>query len=580
MDKQLEKIAIESVSSILDQFYCQRDIEGVLSYLSKEASWIGPGEKEVKLSYQEIKEYFLLGKDQIPYCEIVNEDLKIVYSGTDCCMVTGYATIRSTEQSKMLIEVNQRVSFLFHLIAGELKVMHMHLSNPYTDMMGEDYFPKAVGTQSYDYLQRLLNEKTEVINMINSNIDGGLKGSNDDSTFSFFYVNEGLPRMLGYTYEEFMEMSGGSAVGAVYPPDLPGALMAVDKAFSKGPVYSAEYRIKKKDGSLMWVMDSGRKMVDSNGLVRINSIIMDITPLKEALFDLEVERERYRIALENITDVMCEYDIQRDLYTTFQRIEIDGKVELEKFEIPNFSKAIDERNMVHPEDREEMLSLFSGKIHETIDVRTKQFHIGIGWRWSQIRCSVIYDSSHMPVKTIGMMKDVTDEKEKEIKLIQQAQYDGLTHLLNQTETKRYIQERLEQMGEMTDCMGAMMIVDLDRFKQVNDTRGHLFGNHVLIEAADVLKKNIEVGDLAGRVGGDEFLIFIRNGVKGQVICLAERILREIEDIGVKEEAEVSCSIGIVLFAYGSGNYEELFHKADDALYLAKRKGRRQWGMID
>lgn len=118
--------------------------------------------------------------------------------------------------------------------------------------------------------------------------------------------------------------------------------------------------MQKKNGELIWVLDSDRKAKNSEGITKTNSIITDITPLKQAMFDLEVERERYQIALESVTDVMCEYDIQKDLYTAYQRIELEGKIEMEKFEINDFSKTIVKENMVHPEDINTIVDVFCG----------------------------------------------------------------------------------------------------------------------------------------------------------------------------------------------------------------------------
>ena len=121
--------------------------------------------------------------------------------------------------------------------------------------------------------------------MVNNNIEGGLKGSIDDDDFTYFYVNEGLPKMLGYTYEEFMEMSGGTAVGAIYPPDLQKVRQDCENCFAKGPSYHTEYRMRRKDGNLLWVIDRGTKTLGTDGQIKINSIITDVTNLKNALFD-------------------------------------------------------------------------------------------------------------------------------------------------------------------------------------------------------------------------------------------------------------------------------------------------------
>ena len=127
-----------------------------------------------------------------------------------------------------------------------------------------------------------MREKTETIDLITANIAGGLKVSEDAEPYRLAYVNEGLARMLGYTTEEFMAMSGGTASGIVYPPDLDQALADVRRCFAQGSSYETEYRVRKKNGELVWIMDSGRKMEAADGSVKISSLLMDITSRKRA----------------------------------------------------------------------------------------------------------------------------------------------------------------------------------------------------------------------------------------------------------------------------------------------------------
>lgn len=571
----MEDCRISMVRSILCKFYTERDIEGVFDSFSEQVTWIGPGEKEMIFDHEEVKNYFLRGRDRIPKCELEDDCLAVVYEGAGLCMVAGSVTIRSKEETGMLTEVTQRVSFLLGGLRDNWKIIHMHLSNPYMEMKGEEYFPAAAGKQSYEYLQRLLQEKMEVINMINSNIEGGLKGSNDDEAYSYFYVNEGLPRMLGYTYEEFMEKTGGTAVGAVYPPDLEAALKMVDDCFAKGSSYRAEYRMEKKDKSLIWVMDTGRKARDSCGTKRINSIITDITPLKKALADLELERERYRVALDSITDVLCEYDIEEDLFIRFQKVELHNKVELEKVNIPDFSRSVLVRNMLLPEELDQFMDAIRGKTDKTLEIHTRYIHSNSGWRLSRLYCSIVYDSNQKPVKTLGVLKDITDERAKEIRLIQKAETDGLTQLMNQTSMRVKIQEYLKDSREEKE-RGAILALDLDRFKPVNDTRGHLFGNHILIEVAKILKSSIGKADLAGRIGGDEFLLLIKEKDREGIRKTAAGILKEINEMAAKEEAATSCSIGIAFLSPKDISYEDIFQRADQALYRVKHKGGADW----
>lgn len=132
-----------------------------------------------------------------------------------------------------------------------------------------------------------LRQKTEIIKMIDNNISGGLKGSKDDADYSFRFVGEGLPKMFGYTYDEFMDMTKGTAKGMVYPPDEPAARKIVDDCFARGVQYSVKYRVPKKDGTLKWVLDSGQKYLDENGEYQVNSIITDIDDVQQLLEQLE-----------------------------------------------------------------------------------------------------------------------------------------------------------------------------------------------------------------------------------------------------------------------------------------------------
>lgn len=574
---KLREQAAAMAEEIMRTYYCERDIYAVLSRMAPDATWIGPGEREKIYTLAEMRDYFEQGKDSIPPCVVSNVNLRTVDLGTDTCIVTGSMTIRTKPESRLLLEVDQRVSFTFRWNGQALEVVHLHNSNPYSEMKHEEYFPHQMGAQSYQYLQRLLREKTEVIDMIAGNINGGLKGSNDDDTFSYFYVNEGLPRMLGFTYEEFMKKTGGTAVGAVYPPDLPGALADCARCFAQGPVYSTEYRMEKRDGSLIWVLDSGRKAVDSEGVTRINSIVTDITPLKQALFDLEVERERYRIAMENINDAMCEYDVSKDLFTVYRQRLRDGKRNMETRTFENFSKMVHAGELVHPEDCTLFLDLCLGLSSGPIEFRGRLLVSEGPWRWDQFNCSVIRDSTGAPLRAVGMIKDITEERLSKLHLEEQARRDGLTRLLNQTAVRDAIQSYLAKYSQhQQPC--ALLMLDLDHFKELNDSKGHLYGNDVLIRTARILEETVGPDSIIGRSGGDEFLVLAKNVAPQDAGRLADTIVGRVNALSAEQQIPISCSVGIAGPMGEEEGFTRLFERADRALYRAKANGRNCWAL--
>lgn len=574
----LLKKAPKFAKHIIINFYVNRDIDEILKHLSKDITWIGPGEQEFLTSFNEIKDYFYAGQNEVPSCDISNDTFEIVSEDKNRCMVLGKYTVSTKENAQMVLEVNQRCTFEIIEDRERLLVKHMHISNPYGEMQIDEYFPTKIGTQSYDYLQRLLKEKTEVIEMITNNINGGLKGSNDDDTFSFFYVNEGLPKILGYTYDEFIEMSGGTAVGAVYPPDLPKALGDCERCFANGTTYSTEYRIRKKDGTLMWVLDSGMKSLNNDGVVKINSIITDITQLKNIESELKLERERYRIALQNITDIMFEYDIGNDNFIKYQRVEIDKKIELENFETKNYSKLLESGAIIHLDDIGKLLEVLRGNLRETIEIRQLNSLTRDEWRWIRVQCSVIYDSDHNPIKTIGVLKDITEDKSKLEILINQAQRDPLTQLYNQRVSENFIQEYFCSSDKKTS--DALLVIDIDDFKTVNDTFGHLEGNEVLVAVSKILLQNTCDKDIVARIGGDEFMIFIKSLTNDLVIKTTNNILNDTSKIKVKDNHKITLSIGIAFVNDSIKSYKDLFSKADKALYISKAAGKNRYSICE
>ncbi|NJJ36048.1 diguanylate cyclase [Clostridioides difficile] len=574
----LLKKAPKFAKHIIINFYVNRDIDEILKHLSKDITWIGPGEQEFLTSFNEIKDYFYAGQNEVPSCDISNDTFEIVSEDKNRCMVLGKYTVSTKENAQMVLEVNQRCTFEIIEDRERLLVKHMHISNPYGEMQIDEYFPTKIGTQSYDYLQRLLKEKTEVIEMITNNINGGLKGSNDDDTFSFFYVNEGLPKILGYTYDEFIEMSGGTAVGAVYPPDLPKALGDCERCFANGTTYSTEYRIRKKDGTLMWVLDSGMKSLNNDGVVKINSIITDITQLKNIESELKLERERYRIALQNITDIMFEYDIGNDNFIKYQRVEIDKKIELENFETKNYSKLLESGAIIHLDDIGKLLEVLRGNLRETIEIRQLNSLTRDEWRWIRVQCSVIYDSDHNPIKTIGVLKDITEDKSKLEILINQAQRDPLTQLYNQRVSENFIQEYFCSSDKKTS--DALLVIDIDDFKTVNDTFGHLEGNEVLVAVSKILLQNTCDKDIVARIGGDEFMIFIKSLTNDLVIKTTNNILNDTSKIKVKDNHKITLSIGIAFVNNSIKSYKDLFSKADKALYISKAAGKNRYSICE
>ncbi len=287
-----------AASQVMHLHYCENNIEGVISFFAPQFSWIGAGEEQYVVGHEEAAAFFRRFSGAIPKCNITEEHYDVLALSEDSYLCSGRMWITTDPSTQMYLKVHQRVSFVFQTIQGRLKCSHIHCSNPYMEMVEGELFPDKIGKQSYEYIQErleLLEEETKQKNrqleVIMSSIPGGLKISRDDSSYSFAYVSRDAAALFGYTVEEFLEATGATAVGTVYPPDLPQALAACDAAFRDGGTqYSTKYRVRCKDGSLKWILDSGKKAPGENGETVINSLYLDIT--KSELDAQELKRQR------------------------------------------------------------------------------------------------------------------------------------------------------------------------------------------------------------------------------------------------------------------------------------------------
>lgn len=201
--------------------------------------------------------------------------------------------------------------------------------------------------------------------------------------------------------------------------------------------------------------------------------------------------------------------------------------------------------------------------------------------WTVTLCYISGEDSWDGIPSIySVGLDVTEDRKKIEALRHQAEKDALTGIYNHAETERQIEKYLM---DSPDAMGALFMIDTDNFKQINDTQGHMIGDVVLTEIASGMKKLMRESDVVGRIGGDEFMVFMKNITRpedaekkaGELLHLF-RHLFESE----KSSLKVSCSIGIAIYPRDGDAFKEIYKSADKALYRAKSKGKNNYVIYD
>lgn len=177
-------------------------------------------------------------------------------------------------------------------------------------------------------------------------------------------------------------------------------------------------------------------------------------------------------------------------------------------------------------------------------------------------------------KITGMIIDITDRKEKEEKLLQMAYYDNLTDLPNRSMLKSHLKKALSR-AKRKEHEVAIMFIDLDGFKSVNDTLGHEAGDSLLQQVAERLTASVREEDLISRLGGDEFIVVFEETNKEEISGIAERVMEDISSPFLIDDNTVTVtpSIGIAIYPENGFDIEALVRNADKAMYAVKAKGK-------
>ena len=193
-------------------------------------------------------------------------------------------------------------------------------------------------------------------------------------------------------------------------------------------------------------------------------------------------------------------------------------------------------------------------------------------RWKRVDIFSIFDHNGQTVEFVGKIVDIHRQKQSMQRLIRQADSDPLTGLFNRASMERNIKEFLA--GEGHRGKHALLMMDFDNFKAVNDTLGHAKGDDLLVSFAAVIRHVFRAGDFSSRIGGDEYMVFLKNiSEDGLAQEKAEELRAEMAVLSKKIGVSVSVSIGIALYRQDAETFDQLYKAADDALYYVKNHGK-------
>jgi diguanylate cyclase (GGDEF)-like protein/PAS domain S-box-containing protein len=335
----------------------------------------------------------------------------------------------------------------------------------------------------------------------------------------------------------------------------------------------------RKDGSRFPVEYWSHPIVRDGELVGAVVNFVDITERKFAEEALRKSEARFRAMAEHSADWIWATDLQRR-YTYSNQ---PGVASL-GYTVDEFL-ALDASALVHPEDQ----SLVDERFEKAVAAQQGWNNIVLRWRHRngsyrtlESNASALFDEAGQLVGFQGVDRDITDRKQAEARIEFLAHHDALTGLPNRVLLRDRFEHALA-MSERSHSRVAMLFLDLDNFKVVNDTMGHASGDQLLLEVVKRLSRCMRESDTISRQGGDEFILLLNDipdqetveRIAGEIL---ERLAEPVEINGHMLNA--SGSIGIVIYPEDGRDFDGLLQKADTAMYNAKNAGRNTYRFFD
>ncbi len=313
-------------------------------------------------------------------------------------------------------------------------------------------------------------------------------------------------------------------------------------------------------------------------LINIVACILIYFLIRNAKAAVEKENNCLRTAEEVAGMISFEGDYRKDTFVVNNNYSKQFGRNPVMHKISDFAKP---HPFVLDEDQEIFLKMGQGLIEgrETGNAQYRLLGKDGNIQWHQCVYRVWYDRHGAPMKCYGMIVPIDQQMKVISKLQMQVEKDPLTGVLNRMAFEIYV--NLSLNGELREQNHALLLLDLDDFKQINDGYGHVLGDHVLVATADLLKACVRNSDYVGRLGGDEFAVFLKNANKEQAAKKASEICEALEKEEMKSnEATVTCSIGIACFPQNGEDFNDLYLLADRALYQVKGTGKNSFMVTD
>ncbi|HTW95279.1 MAG TPA: EAL domain-containing protein [Tepidisphaeraceae bacterium] len=408
--------------------------------------------------------------------------------------------------------------------------------------------------------------------------DGIFQTTNDGHYLS---ANPALARIYGYASPDELIDTVRDIAHQLYVQ--PGRRADFIKIMDEqGEVSGFESQVYRKDGSIIWITEACRAVRDeSENLLYYVGTVKEITENKLHEAALRDSEERYALAVQGANDGLFDWNLKTgEIYFSPRWKQMLGYGDSDIASRPDewFTR-------IHPDDFPAVQTAIAQHWDNTtplVEVEHRMRHADGSYRWMLSRGIALRDADHPPHRMAGSMTDITKRKDAEEQLLRDAFQDALTHLPNRSLFLDRLERCIARTKRHPTSLFAVLFLDVDRFKLINDSLGHLAGDQLLIAFAHRLTDCLRPCDTVARLGGDEFTVLLDDlGGESEATAIADRILGTVKaPFRVADhDVFVTASIGIAMGGT-SDRPQDLLRDADTALYRAKSLGKSRYQIFD
>ncbi len=409
-----------------------------------------------------------------------------------------------------------------------------------------------------------------------------------DENWKFLFLSKGIENLYEVTAEEVYR-DHRVMTERIVPEDRVSHCESIEHSAANMSSWVLDHRIKTLSGKLKWVRGQAVPERQSDGSVLWNGILTDITDRKTIEAELKESEAKFRLIAESTSDGITILDKHGQI----QYVSPSVSRQLGYTQAEDLGRSdADVYAIIHPDERDALYREINDAIEKKLPTLTYSYrvrHKSGHFLWREDCTSFRYTSTGDYDGAYVVSRDITERKRMEEKVHQLAYFDSLTHLPN----RRMLHDRINQTMAASKRSGryaAAMMLDLDNFKPLNDQYGHMAGDLLLAEAARRLSACVREVDTVARFGGDEFVVILNDldeekaESRRQAQSVAEKIrlalatpyrlsIPKDDQAAATVEHHCSASIGGVLFLGSEATQEDLFRRADTAMYQAKDAGR-------